>query len=109
MLVGTGTDRNLVVEFGKTLHGEEVCTTADTEQRREPLADIEGGGGGEAVAEGTVAVIVGEANGDTAFTLYEPVVGELVEEVALGGIFNVSYFLSVLSNSGTCEHSAAEC
>lgn len=50
-----------------------------------------------------MAVIVGETNGNTAFTLDEPVVRELVEEVTLSRIFNVSYFLSVLSNSGTCE------
>ena len=85
-----------VVHVGCTLHLLEVTADANTQQWREPLTNEQVGlRSHNALTELHLSIFVRHHNAYTAFSLDEPVVLHTVEDVALSGILNVLYLLSV--------------
>ena len=95
--------------FVETLHRKEVSAQTGSDDGAEPFAHIERSCGSEAVAELTVLVLVGKADGHTAFSLNEPVVLKLVQKHTLRGILGVGHFLSILSHGSSSGHCQAQC
>ncbi len=56
-----------------------------------------------------MVILVGETDGDTTFTLDEPVVAETVEQIALRGILHIGYLLCILGHCRAGKHGEAEC